>query len=307
MAPAKWRLKWLWMYPFVRTQTGADVYEWLTAVVLGTQRGLSHKWCSWFQEHLLLCRDLGGADVTGGRVWLFQPGWTLAPVFLSRMATGRGPLVTEDRTRLAARYLPGAIEEAGRVAGELLTAVQADLSESALLEGLRRAESPRQALRACAAEYRVGGLRGLAALRDESADLCLSMGRLEHLSEDDLGHLLREMHRILTPHGVASHIVDHRDHYWHYDKSTIHCFHHLTYSDERWERVCGKGKGYRNRLLEPDYLRLFEEGGFEVVADRHLHSEDAEGIDPTTLWGPFASLSREDLDAVVSHFVVRRT
>ena len=157
----------------------------------------------------------------------------------------------------------------------------------------------------CAAEYRVAGLGELAKLRDESADLCISMGRLEHLSRDDLSLLLRQMHRILTPGSVGSHIVDHRDHYWHYDKS-IHCFHHLTFSEEQWQRVCGKGKAYRNRLLEPDYVRMFEMAGFEVLARRHLHSEDAEGVDPATLWGPFAGLSPEDLQAVVSHFVVRR-
>jgi hypothetical protein len=45
MAPSKWRLKHLWMYPFMRTEAGADLYEWLTAVVLGTQSGMSAKWC----------------------------------------------------------------------------------------------------------------------------------------------------------------------------------------------------------------------------------------------------------------------
>jgi hypothetical protein len=305
MELARWRLKQLWMYPFVQTQAGSDVYEWLTAVVLGTQGGMSHKWCSWFKEHMVLCRDLGGAHVPGSRVWLFQPGWSLAPVFLSRIATGRGPLVTEDRSRLAGRYLPVAIEEACEVAEDLVASTQADRSRSALLEELRRAKSPREALRTCAAEYKVGGLDELAAIRDESADICVSMGRLEHLSEDDLRRLFREMHRALASGGVGTHIVDHRDHYWHYDKS-IHCFHHLTYSEERWERRCGKGKGYRNRLLEPDYVRLFEEAGFEVLASRHLHSRDAEQVDPTTLWGPYASLSRQDLEAVVSHFIVRR-
>ena len=35
MALSKWRLKQLWMYPFMRTRAGADLYEWLTAGVLG--------------------------------------------------------------------------------------------------------------------------------------------------------------------------------------------------------------------------------------------------------------------------------
>ena len=113
------------------------------------------------------------------------------------------------------------------------------------------------------------------------------------------------MRRVLVPGGLGSHIVDHRDHYWHYDKS-IHCFHHLTFSDKDWAALCKGRKLYRNRLLEPDYVREFERAGFEVLAAIHeLHRRDAEGIDPKSFWGPFKALTRDDLQAAVTHFVVR--
>jgi hypothetical protein len=64
---------------------------------------------------------------------------------------------------------------------------------------------------------------------------------------------------------------------------------------------------YRNRLLEGDYIRMFEAQGFEVLAAvHHLHREDAAGVSPSSLWGRFSELSPADLEAAVTHFVVRR-
>ena len=91
MALSKWRLKQLWGAPFMRTEAGADLYEWLTAVVLGTQSGMSRKWCYWFQgARRALSQSKVGLQFPGSRIWFFQPGWSLAPVFMSKIATGRG-------------------------------------------------------------------------------------------------------------------------------------------------------------------------------------------------------------------------
>jgi SAM-dependent methyltransferase len=310
MRLSKWRLKQLWMYPFMRTDVGASLYEWLTAVVLGTQSGMSRKWCHWFREHVVLCRRFGGVRFPGKRIWLFQPGWSLAPVIMSKMVTGQGPLVTEDRRRLATRYLAIAILEVAKVGQRLCASAGmdhggTDPTSADLLQQLRRTSSADAALRLCEAEYHVGDLCTLEGIPSRSVDICFSMGRLEHFSPRDLDFLLAQMHRVLVPGGVGSHIVDHRDHYWHYDKS-IHCFHHLTFSDKEWEALCRGRKSYRNRLLEPDYLRAFRQADFEVLAAVHdLHQEDAAGVDPRELWGPYAGLEGDDLRAAVSHFIVR--
>ena len=300
------KLKQLWMYPFTRSRLGEDVYEWLTAVALGTQGGMSRKWCYWFREHIVLSRRHAHLKIPGRRVWLFEPGWSLAPVMLGRLVTGRGPLVTEEHPRLARRYVSVAVSEVAEVAGRMSrSAGHLDLDLS-LLDRLREVASPRRALELCGAQYAVLGLAGLETLPASSADLCISMGRLEHCGESELGWLFSQMHRVLAPGGIGSHIVDHRDHLWHFDKS-IHCFRHLTYSDEEWAAMARGRKLFRNRLLERDYVNLFEDAGFEVLAHVHaLHHSDASGVDPETLWGRYRELSREDLAAAVSHFVVRR-
>ena len=69
MALSKWRLKQLWMYPFMRTQRGADLYDWLTAGVLGTQWAMSQKWCYWFREHTAAPPVCSGCCAAGSVGW----------------------------------------------------------------------------------------------------------------------------------------------------------------------------------------------------------------------------------------------
>ncbi len=301
----RWKLKKLWISPFQVLPKGDLLYEFLTAIVLGTQCGMSRKWCYWFREHVVLCRRYAKLALAGKRLWLFQPGWSLAPVILGTHVTGNSVLVTEDRRRLARRYVDIAIEKAKEAARKLRAATH-DGSLAGAISELHPKGSPAAVLKHLDAQYIVGKLDALKSLPSGSIDACLSMGRLEHFSAAELGELFDQMHRILAPDGVGSHIIDHRDHFWYYDKS-IHCFNHLTVDDEKWASICRGRKWYRNRLLEPDYVRLFEEHGFAVLKCVHeLHRTDAANVDPASLWGPHKNLTRDDLQVAVSHIVVRR-
>lgn len=306
MAVEKWRLKRMLIAPFVRTPFGDALYEWLTAVLLGTQGGMSRKWCYWLREHLILTRRFGRVDIPGSRLWFHQPGWSLAPVVAGYAVSGRPVLVTEDRTRLARRYVRQALSAVRASRAQLGRAAGLAPAQVAALELPRAASGVRAVLQACRAEYHTGDLQSLDGLDPGSADVCISMGRLEHYSYDELRLLLAQMRRITRPGGVGSHIIDHRDHFWHFDKR-IHCFHHLTYSDCRWRALAAAGKLYRNRLVESDYLDLFEKSGFRVLGCVHkLHANDAADVDPRGLWGPFKQIRAHDLEAAVSHIVVRR-
>jgi len=299
----RWQLKRLLLRPFVSSRIGQDMYEWLTAIFLGTQSGMSRKWCYWFREHVVLCRRHAGFAFQGKRVWLFEPGWSLAPTILSAVVTSCGPLITEQHNRVAARYLPPAIEQVEKHLDGIRRSARA-APESQFWPAIKEAKTAEKVLQLCRAEYRVAGLPALRSIPDGSVDVCMSMGRLEHFTEDELRFIFREMRRILRPNGIGSHIVDHRDHFWHFDKS-IHCFHHLTFSDAKWASIA-EGKLYRNRLMETDYARLFEAAGFEVLSRTHeLHRADATNVDPHTFWGPYANLTVDDLTAAVTHFVVR--
>jgi SAM-dependent methyltransferase len=301
----KWHVKYSAVAPFMLTNAGADFYDWVTAVVMGTQAGMSRKWCYWFREHVVLCRRFGGANISGSRVWLFQPGWSLAPVLLARIVTACGPIVTEDKPRLADRYIKAAIDQVRSSFPKLLRIPDFDRScAEELLNSASALRGTKEILRLCDASYSASD-DSLSSQPAASADICMSMGRLEHFSEDLLTQLISQMRRILIPGGLGSHIVDHRDHFWHFDKS-IHCFNHLTFSDKQWSRIARR-KLYRNRLLEPDYIRLFNDGGFDVLAAVHeLHRNDGRGVTPYHLWGRYKSVPQAVLEAAVTHFIVRR-
>jgi SAM-dependent methyltransferase len=301
----KWQLKYAAVVPFMLTDSSAALYDWLTAKVLGTQVGMSRKWCYWFREHVVLCRRFGRINVAGSRVWLFEPGWSLAPVLLTRIATGCGPIVTEDGSRLADRYITAAIEQVRDSITKMVKIPDFDPSQAAdLLHSADGLRSARDVLGLCGARYNVGP-KSVESQPDASADICMSMGRLEHFSEERLTQLIAQMRRILRPNGLGSHIVDHRDHFWYFDKS-IHCFNHLTFSDKQWQAVARR-KLYRNRLLEPDYISLFKEGGFDVLAAVHeLHCDDGSMVNPAELWGRFKTVLPNTLRAAVTHFIVRR-
>lgn len=302
----RWRRKHLLMYPFSHNRFGENLYEWLTAAALGTQKGMSRKWCYWFREHILLSRRHANISFSGKRIWLFEPGWSLAPVILSYLVTAKGPLVTEDYNRQAKRYISPALTEVHKAAPIVCKSAVVPATNLEFLNSIERITSTQQMLDTCQAQYLVGDPQDLKNIPSEAADICFSMGRLEHFKENDLRYLLQQMSRILSPHGIGTHIIDHRDHFWHYDKS-IHCFHHLTFSDQAWSTLAKGRHIYRNRLLEPDYIRLFNEAGFEVLGCIHkLHRQDAKEVDPKSLWGPYAKLSFKDLEAAVSHFIVRR-
>lgn len=302
----RWRRKHLLMYPFSHNRFSENLYEWLTAVALGTQKGMSRKWCYWFREHILLSRRYTKVKFPDKKIWLFEPGWSLAPVILSYLATNRGPLVTENYNRQARRYILPALKEVQEAAPIICQSAAAPDLNLELLNNIEGTTSTQKIIEICRAQYMVGDMHNLKTIPSESADICFSMGRLEHFNERELRNLMQQMARILAFNGIGSHIVDHRDHFWHYDKS-IHCFHHLTFSDQEWSALAKGRHLYRNRLLESDYIRLFNETGFEVLGCIHeLHRQDAKDVEPTTLWGPYAKLSTRDLEAAVSHFIVRR-
>ena len=235
------------MAPFMQSAIGCNLYEWLTAVVMGTQRGMSRKWCYWFREHEVLCRRYGRINLLDKRIWLFEPGWSLAPVLMATIATGNGQTVTEDHRRLARRYVPIAIGEVEKSVPRLCPAGHRSQTAVELLGKVRRDGTPQSVLKLCGAQYLELNLQELQTMSDASQDICMSMGRLEHFTADQLEALFKQMSRILTAGGIGSHIVDHRDHFWHYDKS-IHCFNHLTYSEKQWSSIA-KGQRYTETSL----------------------------------------------------------
>lgn len=99
-----------------------------------------------------------------------------------------------------------------------------------------------------------------------SLDCITSSNTLEHIPPDDIAAILRECHRCLRDDGIMSFLVDYVDHYSYFD-NRISGYHFLRYSDRTW-KLFNPSLHYQNRLRHKDYLRLFEEAGFEIIEER---------------------------------------
>jgi SAM-dependent methyltransferase len=103
-------------------------------------------------------------------------------------------------------------------------------------------------------------------LPDRSVDFVSSTDTLEHVPPDHIASILSECRRLLKPNGVLSCRIDLEDHYFRFDRS-LSRYNFLRYSDRTWGLV-NSSLHYLNRLRYPDYVRLVEDAGFELVEER---------------------------------------
>lgn len=298
--------KWLLCRAFGRTRPGTRLYYWLTAGLLRTQRAMPAKWRQWFREHVALGRRHADLSLHDSDVWVIDPGFTVTPALLSRLLSDGAILLTDRSRRLRSQYDEPAMQVVCEHFGDMARWMKRSEERLAVLGGVA-GSSAEDLLRRLGAQYLAPIIPATISAPSASVDLCLSMGALEHYPPHALRALTAEMARITRPGGVISHIVDHRDHLWHFDPSKD-CFHHLRFSDDSWQRIEHNPLLYTNRLLRSDYLAMFAEGGFEVrYAGYGLHEPDTIEVDRELLWGRYRETSDEDLRAAVSHFVgVRR-
>lgn len=103
-------------------------------------------------------------------------------------------------------------------------------------------------------------------LAPHSVDFISSTSTLEHIPAPDVLGTLVECKRLLKGTGALSCTIDLQDHYSYFDKS-LSRYNFLKFSTRTW-RIVNPSLGHQNRLRYPDYVRLFDEAGFAVVAER---------------------------------------
>jgi SAM-dependent methyltransferase len=130
----------------------------------------------------------------------------------------------------------------------------------------------------------------------ESFDLLSNTATLEHIPEVDIKRILSEAMRLLKPGGTMSACIDMDDHASHVS-SKVSCYNFLRFSDRQWSLLTTDGN-YQNRLRYPDYMRLFRDAGFDVVAEEPTRADEAElrSLEAMTLVPEFMrGYSLEDL------------
>lgn len=180
----------------------------------------------------------GMAELDGRTVLELGPGDSVATAVIARAHGARailvdaGPFASQD----VAVY---------RTLGERLRDAGLDAPD---LTGARTLDD---VLAACGAEYLTEGLRSLRAIPDGSVDLVLSQAVLEHVRVDEFMATMRELARILTTTGVASHRVDLRDHLG-------GSLDNLRIPSSIWERPAIVRSGfYTNRMSMQEMVECF--------------------------------------------------
>jgi len=153
-------------------------------------------------------------------------------------------------------------------------------------------------MHSCRTIYMTSSLSALKKIPDNSVDFIFSQAVLEHIRKDEFLPTLRELHRILKPTGISSHVVDLRDHLG-------GALNNLRFSELIWEsNFFAKSGFYTNRIRFSEMLSLFEKAGFKV----DIISKNIWNKLPTPkskLHKQFYQLSDQDLS--IASFIVSLT
>lgn len=302
------------LFAFAHMPHGPTLYRTLTREYLGTYATHVDKLARVWPGYLRVFTERAGIVLEGAHVAVFSPGETpYAPLALA-LLTGTAGVMLYPEGRLLDRYLSRA------VTGVLATPFDLRLDDPRVrerrqrIDALRWEHSAESAVRSLGAELHGHVDPTHLPLASDSLDLCHSGGELEHLEPAALAAFLRECFRVLRPGGVASHVVDHRDHLHHADRR-LPFLAHLSLSSTVYRALCGHELGYHNRLAPTQLCALFESAGFERVAVRRMrYPERAYVEDDTILAGDlgiarsmlareFAQISDADLRTAATHYV----
>ena len=139
-------------------------------------------------------------------------------------------------------------------------------------------------------------------LADNSMDLIASNAVLEFISEQVLSEMLVEFQRIASPRAIMTHKIDLADQYSAFDTS-ITPFNFLKFSDLTWSLINNPFIPL-NRLRLPDYRRVLQNGGFEIVAEE-VTNGPLEQLRSVRLARKFRSMPEEDLLVLYAWIMAR--
>ena len=167
------------------------------------------------------------------------------------------------------------------------------------VEALRKCRSVSEMLRVANTVYLTGGLESLRTIPSASIEFIFSQAVIEHIRQDEVGAIFRELHRLQPPGGVASHRVDFQDH-------LSHSLNSLRFSETTWESELFASSGfYTNRLRASEIEKLLVAAGYEVM-HRHADRWPRPPLSRRQMNEAFRGLPDDDLLVYGLDIVVRK-
>lgn len=257
---------------------------------------------SFAQQYLEAFRKYGGRSIEEGRFYEFGGGWDLI-VALTFYSLGVNRQVVVDlRKILRPSLVAMTATRLNRLAQEskcmrLLPDLEEPLRMQPLIDMLRK-------------NYGIEYIAPFDARKSgwgsASIDYITATKVLCHIPEPDLQLIMGECGRILRNDGLAAFVIDYRDQYS-YSDASIGPYNYLQFADNEWNRF-NPPLHYQNRMRHSDYLRVFEQAGFEPVVAAGARPDDAidKSFDAIKLAARFASYDVQDLKTVRGEFVLRK-
>ncbi len=136
---------------------------------------------------------------------------------------------------------------------------------------------------------------------DESFDLIVSEGVLEHVKINHLSEYVNDFYRLLKPGGYSIHTINVSDHLSGYDKS-VSKKNYLRYSDQVWQYFIENEVQYFNRVQASEWLALFETSRLKLI-DKKLSFRDLGSL---KINKKYSNLDRQDLECVEIQMLHRK-
>jgi SAM-dependent methyltransferase len=150
-------------------------------------------------------------------------------------------------------------------------------------------------------QYVIEKSGSLTHFPDNSVQLVVSGGVLEHVQRESLLALGRETLRILKPGGWAVHSIDTTDHLQHYDQKESPKK-YLGFSEREWKYLYENKVQYINRFQRGEWLELFKSSGFELV-DEEMFRVDIRGL---KLAPRYVHMDKGDLECTTLNLALRK-
>jgi len=184
---------------------------------------------------------------------------------------------------------------------ELFAAADAMLRRMGLLTPeIGRLETAETILERLNCRYMTGGLASLKSLPDCSVDFIFSNAVIEHVRKSDFAEMARELHRVMTPDGVASHWIDYRDHLG-------FALNNMRFSEIVWESDFMANSGfYTNRMPAHEVQAQFARAGFSVVVHDSMMWPGGLPTPQAAMSEPFASMDDKELMVMTNWLLLRK-
>ncbi len=142
-------------------------------------------------------------------------------------------------------------------------------------------------------------------LSDKSLDIIISNMVLEHIPKTDMYNLFSSLRPKSSDNGIMVHLVDHSDHFEHYDKS-LSRINFLTWNEEKHALINYLIRDGENRMRHNEYHRLFMDAGYEIVDEENDLSKKAlETLGGLELAYPYSRMSPEQLCILTSIYSIK--